>query len=545
MDVSMTDNSSFSDMSDMSLYKYTKDTKDTEDIDTTEDMILDEISLSDNEEIEKVIFKLMTQKSVDTIIQKISPYFIIFLNNDFLNPHISNINKYIKAFDYVCNNDNLPINYIFNIEKVLSQSSKNGKIYIINIKSSIKQKLLLKAPLNMDSDNMSYEYYVGKILNELRIQNIPCFTLTYGRFAINLSNSDILSTFDNKSVSHVIYEYIRNDNKTITLYDYISTLKESINIKEIQTNLINILMMLLISLYMGQTKFNFTHYDLHLNNILLYKLDNITEYQVDIDGSTFKIILEYFPYIIDFGRSHINNELFTGDKHFVDVENKKTYTDFEEFSNNLWNDRFFYANEIETNILITNILNNKKIASRFKKDGLKNKNEIKSVYFTNHNNKLIHNIFPTKFNSMFDTYKLIRSMCANILSISNNKDIDVWDFWENTDAKLDKSYPLYIPGYFHMSSDYKSFDNKNINTLDILKNIYKSVPKTKNIITSNIQIGGGTFKFKKIKKYFNLKNLAKFYDKTLSKLTKEEYIVKPNYNLVINKSVELVIQDDY
>lgn len=528
----MSIDSSFSDMSDISDMSYIEDNE-----------VLDEISISESldEDTYDDIFKIMKQKSVDKMINTISPYSIIFLNNDFLNPHISNINKYIKAFDYVCTNEKLPINYIFQIEKVLSQSSKNGKIYIINIKSSIKQKLLLKAPLNLDSDNMSYEYYVGSILNELRIQNIPCFALTYGRFAINLSDSDILSTFDNKSVSHVIYEYIRNGNKTFTLYDYISILKENINTKEIQTNLINILMMLLISLYMGQTKFNFTHYDLHLNNILLYKLDNITEYQVDINGDIFKIILEYFPYIIDFGRSHINNESFTDYKHFLDVENKKTYTDFEEFSNALWNDRFFYTNDTETNILITNILNNKKMASRFKKDGLKNKNEIKSEYFTNHNNRLVHNIFPIKSNTIFDTYKLIRSMCANILSISNNEDISVWDFWENIDAKLDKSYPLYIPGYFHISSDYDSFDNKNLNTLDILKTIYKSVPKTKskNDI-SKIQIGGGRdiFKFKKIQKYFNLKNLAKFYDKTFSKLTKEEYIVKPNYNLVINKSVE-------
>lgn len=90
------------------------------------------------------IYKIMTTYGVNEIVEIIKSYSIIYLNNDFFNPPNKNISKYVDAFEYICNNDKIPINYIIDVVKVLSQNSKNGKIYIINI---YKTKIIIKSSI--------------------------------------------------------------------------------------------------------------------------------------------------------------------------------------------------------------------------------------------------------------------------------------------------------------------------------------------------------------------------------------------------------------
>lgn len=365
----------------------------------------------------------------------------------------------------------------------------------------------------------------------------------------DISSTDSLSTVNNNGVSHILYEYIENSDKTISLYDYINTLKSTLTSKEIiqiQTNLINILLMLLCVLDVAQKDFQFTHYDLHLNNILLYKLDKITEYNITINGETFMIVLEYFPYIIDYGRSHIDYNIVKGKfAEIVDFENKKKYTDFKDFANNVCNKIFYIGNDTEMylNKCINNMLNNTSFAKKLKTKGVNNKTQLLNKYYILVDNKITHNIDTIQYNPIFDTYKLIRSMCASILYIANDQRIDVWDYWEKLDAKIENSYPFYIPQFNHI---YTSFDNKNKNTFEIISDIYKKIPKNNNKNVYKIQLGGGLkFKFKKIKKNIKLENLLNIYNTAFSKIkNKREYINKPDYSLVINRSVEYNIEQD-
>ena len=73
---------------------------------------------------------------------------------------------------------------LFKIKKVLPVSSVNGVIIIIETKTTkdiIDNQLLVKIPQKDTSDSITYEYHVGEMLNELRInESSNNFAVVYG-----------------------------------------------------------------------------------------------------------------------------------------------------------------------------------------------------------------------------------------------------------------------------------------------------------------------------------------------------------------------------
>ena len=59
-------------------------------------------------------------------------------------------------------------------------------------------------------------------------------------------------------------------------------------------------------------RYNFTHYDLHPENIMVIKLDepHYVEYDIKVDNvnKKFRIVTKYIPVIIDYGRAYFNYE---------------------------------------------------------------------------------------------------------------------------------------------------------------------------------------------------------------------------------------------
>lgn len=182
---------------------------------------------------------------------------------------------------------------------------------------------VLKSCLELDNDNLMYEYIVGQYVNKLN-KIYPCFVETYGLFLYkdhikwsNVKKNNIVSTNILKDSIDIItptYDIACTKSKYLAiLIQHIknaTTLGSKIN----DTNFINHdLMNILFQIYIPLTaRMNeFTHYDLHGDNILLYEPEKgkyIQYYYHFADGTATEFKSLYIAKIIDYGRSYFKDE---------------------------------------------------------------------------------------------------------------------------------------------------------------------------------------------------------------------------------------------
>jgi hypothetical protein len=442
---------------------------------------------------------------IDTIATTASSMAVLSKADSFTIPDSGKIQEYIKAFSDVLNN--LDINKIFKIVNFINQPSSNGSIYVVQLKKSVSKfsKLLIKVPKTPTADPVSYEYYVGLTLNNLRPMNIQNFGLVYGRFFCGFNpsdpknNSELLSRklCDNKykKKTHVLYEYITTlSDKTITLYKYIND--ENNNDAKKNINLINILIMLMISLQNAQDELNFTHYDLHLENVLLVKLNATYNFVYEYKGKKYNILLEYFPFIIDYGRSHVNPDKVDKSLEIYDYDNQISYEDFKEYQNLIWKDANFVLDpennpkdkKLQDRIkaLISSKLENLRFKKTVQKILQKDRNirlyveeitvdTILELFYHDKNNRITYNIHPEKYHKSYDHFKLTQYMCSEIL---RNDDDDTKIEWRVLQKELQFNYPFYIPGIYSLPSEYSSFNGDFNSPIDIANYLYMDVEKS-------------------------------------------------------------------
>jgi hypothetical protein len=221
--------------------------------------------------------------------------------------------------------------------KRIGRESKNG--FIIEVpfkKNNFTAYTALKCSSNEDSDNLLYEYYVGKYFINKYAKMYPCFVETYDLYEFK---------------SNKIYEFIKttaNSNKLSTL-SFFKNFITKVDIEEDEpledvfgySCLKNKLLCVLIqhfdnfvSYYDAHTKSlprinydiynimyqayfglamlgdNYTHYDLHANNVFLYKPfdgNKCILMRYRHNGKVFKFKSEYIVKIIDYGRNYFNN----------------------------------------------------------------------------------------------------------------------------------------------------------------------------------------------------------------------------------------------
>jgi hypothetical protein len=281
------------------------------------------------------------------------------------HPSAAEIDTFKRIF---CSIQTNPSNFarLFKIMEVLPISSANGVVIVVETKSKkpiIDNQLLVKIPQAITSDSVTYEYYVGEVLNTLRINRLTDnFALVYGliscgfntaitdylrdidktqniprieqinndlkNFIQTENNSDLCDNkFPNKP--HIIYEYIRNvtTSKTQTFDKYMSRLSDRKLKKkernEIEMNIINLTIMIMYSLQVAQDNFDFTHYDLHTNNILVIELTNPEPVKIMYRGKNLKIMTNVIPHIIDYGRAYVNPQ------RAQEIINKTEYYDIQ------------------------------------------------------------------------------------------------------------------------------------------------------------------------------------------------------------------------
>jgi hypothetical protein len=434
----------------------------------------------------------------------------------------------------------------FKIRKVLPISSANGKIFIIRCTGSdiVDSEVIVKVPLSEESDSLLYEYYIGKTLNNLRFDNkTNHFSIIYGKVVCGFDNDEIdnimFSNMDSTSKQqaledvkicdrtkqkqfHLIYEYMRSPNtKTVQSFaSYIKRLKKLTTRQQsrmIEMNIINILIIVMYTLQIAQDTLQFTHYDLHLDNILVVKLNKPERVHIKYGADDFYITTNVMPYIIDYGRCHINPGKFhlEKDEKIVDEDNK-IYSSFQALQEHYFkNDSFLryddqtYDSEEIANIedqiaiYIHKYIYNRRLQGDsdgrlyyFNTDGSKNydvynntnnqvardleKMIINRIFNKNTENtdpKYEYNsrgdfyikqtnmgITPTLFNPKFDFFKIVQHVldfcCDPVLQLQ----LTYSNLWNSLRHQLNLEYPFYDSQYYALPCDYHLFDyNKKIN----------------------------------------------------------------------------------
>lgn len=160
-----------------------------------------------------------------------------------------------------------------------------------------------------DSNNMMYhEIVVGAYMNELRDLGIPNFVYTYGAFRcsppIYDDSGNVIDWCNGESeekVPYVLYEDIQD---AVTCYAYLGEKKNP-------RFFFSLMMQIAMCSRVANDKYGYTHYDLHMGNILMrsakslgFKGDFYIPY-TSSTGKTFYVLTDTIASIIDYGSVYL------------------------------------------------------------------------------------------------------------------------------------------------------------------------------------------------------------------------------------------------
>jgi hypothetical protein len=233
-----------------------------------------------------------------------------------LGTYSNEINTYFKGF--------IDFNYVKNVERI-GKSSTNGFINQIEYKrGDYSSYAILKSSKTPISDNLMYEYMVGRYVNQLN-QQYPCFLETYGLFEYkksitwkNMQENKINKSSILADLSPIEIDYARACQNSQYLAILIQNLKDVQTLGDLMSNqsfLDYELLLVLFQIYvpLSQLSTTFTHYDLHENNVLLYEPvpGKYITYHYTIPGEEEEEPIlfnsKYMAKIIDYGRCYFND----------------------------------------------------------------------------------------------------------------------------------------------------------------------------------------------------------------------------------------------
>ena len=225
------------------------------------------------------------------------------------------------------------------LKKVSNAGSPSANGFVLNLhyeSMNYKSNALLKSSQNKRSDNLYYEYLVGTLFINKMNEIFPCFTETYHLFKHQTEKTKDLLQQNKVGVSkYSTYLSVNSCDASVRedpflcidkscedgvsfaiLVQYISNpisvasfMAEHGNDKLFEGQMICILFQIYSCLSYLQD--HFTHYDLHTNNVLLYKLPKGKYVRIDyIDersGETVSIKTNYIAKMIDYGRCYFGN----------------------------------------------------------------------------------------------------------------------------------------------------------------------------------------------------------------------------------------------
>jgi len=211
--------------------------------------------------------------------------------------------------------------------KQIGKVSSNGFVKEIKYtREGYSSYAVLKSARRRISDNLVYEYQVGQYINK-QCNRFPCFVETYELYYYNNKPSwDIMK--NNPVIPQNILDTIMKEEKTIHYGKAckkgknVALLIQHVNGMTLQEMLFNPphsrfinseLPFIILQIYFPLVVLidTFTHYDLHLKNVLIYTLDNqkCIEYHYHFkNGKIISFKSRYIAKIIDYGRSFFDDK---------------------------------------------------------------------------------------------------------------------------------------------------------------------------------------------------------------------------------------------
>jgi archaellum component FlaC len=213
--------------------------------------------------------------------------------------------------------------YLENLTQIGGESAE-GYAAVADVNSgsnspSGKNLFVTKAPRKIDENfrsNQTHEYFVGAFgTNSLR-NKIPNFAFMMGFFkcsppyidnssyAFNGTNNErkaltyCQNDVDGNQVNYLIYENVSN---SVTLQSFI---EKGCTFQQF----LNVFIQIILALDLAYTELDFTHYDLHTENVLVRELPEEILICYRSDGMQKYLKTKYVATIIDYGRSHIKFE---------------------------------------------------------------------------------------------------------------------------------------------------------------------------------------------------------------------------------------------
>ncbi len=157
-------------------------------------------------------------------------------------------------------------------------------------------------------EEMLHEYFIGVYgTNKLR-DKIPNFAYIFGKFEcspVYLEEMRIIAglNFQNKSITYcsgknnMMYILYENIDNSVSLKEYVTTCTLE--------GYLNILCQIVLAIDYANREIGFTHYDLHVDNVLVRDIGQEIFIPYVIEGKTVYLKTRKLAVIIDYGFSHI------------------------------------------------------------------------------------------------------------------------------------------------------------------------------------------------------------------------------------------------
>jgi len=247
------------------------------------------------------------RKGVLQAVCRDSNYCFLFQENT------ESLKKYFYDFNF--------LTHLVRAKKLESEDEKtgiNGYLYHLRFeRDQYRADAIMKNARTESNDNLFYEFLVGLYVNSL-LTTFPCFVETYNLFRFkgvrernSAQSARNLATFfrKNLSVSHNmdLDQACREPLLTCLLVQYVPNPLNIMDLRpeDLDLNIWGILMQIYFPL--ASLEGEFSHMDLHWNNVLLYETNNgeFVTYHFHFEGTTVAINCQYLVKIIDYGRCFI------------------------------------------------------------------------------------------------------------------------------------------------------------------------------------------------------------------------------------------------
>ena len=201
---------------------------------------------------------------------------------------------------------------------------------------------ILKTSQYNTSDNLAFEYIVGKYFINEQTEYYPNFLLTYEIFKNTgpeyFDRENIVNSFQslsNESITNLIKQscinpmsitilnqYFRNCETLNEFMKKVLTSNDNDKLREVSRFWVPI-MLYQIYFVLSELSKVFTHRDLHLSNVLVYKLPDGKYIKMNYINNEGKIITSfktiYIPKIIDYGRCYFYKNKTMNSKFLYDT----------------------------------------------------------------------------------------------------------------------------------------------------------------------------------------------------------------------------------